>query len=247
MHVARPLVLALLLLSVGCRTVWVEGDLTAETIAIDHEVATDEAIDQLIAPYRTDLDAEMNVVIARAARDLTKARPEGRLGNLMTRAMASVAASETGLDIDVAIMNFGGIRIPQLAEGPVTVGRVYELMPFDNFLVVQHIPGAVLDSVLQSIAKRGGWPVRGASFVIRDGRATDIRIDGAPLDPDQTYAVALSDYLANGGDRLDLLRRFHQVRTPLFLRDAFIRYFRAETAAGRPLDAELTGSIRHAD
>jgi 2',3'-cyclic-nucleotide 2'-phosphodiesterase (5'-nucleotidase family) len=98
-------------------------------------------------------------------------------------------------------------------------------MPFDNYLVVLEIPGDSLQKVLDIIALKGGWPAYGISYKINDQGATDITIDNIPIEGQRLYQVALSDYIANGGDKMTILKQFEQKNTGLGLRDAFIEYF----------------------
>ncbi len=63
--------------------------------------------------------------------------------------------------VDAAFVNYGGIRISQLPKGEVTSGKIFELMPFDNIVVLQKLKGSVLQEFLDLIAERGGWPASG--------------------------------------------------------------------------------------
>ena len=182
-------------------------------------------LDSLLLPYQDLLLDSMAQPIVQVKEDLLKAGANGKLGILMSKAMINRAEARLSQKIDCAFMNTGGIRVPMLKAGPLALGRVYELMPFDNYLVVLEIPGDSLQKVLDVIARKGGWPAYGISYKIDDEGATDIKIDGMPIDGQQMYQVALSDYIANGGDKMTILKQFEQKNTGLGLRDAFIEYF----------------------
>jgi 2',3'-cyclic-nucleotide 2'-phosphodiesterase (5'-nucleotidase family) len=77
--------------------------------------------------------ARVSEVIATAPTEISRAKPEGRLGNLTADAMLARANAEHSDSIHMAITNNGGLRIP-IGPGDITVGTVYELMPFENRL-----------------------------------------------------------------------------------------------------------------
>jgi 2',3'-cyclic-nucleotide 2'-phosphodiesterase (5'-nucleotidase family) len=203
----------------------------------------DPVIEAEILPYRRELEASMNELLAVAAQNLTKAKPESTLGNLLADASLEMAEIYTGKKVDVGIINYGGIRVPSISKGNVSLGNVYELMPFDNYLVTLSLEGKILEQVLQKIASGGGWPVTGIQFTIKEGKAVNIKINGKAINDTTIYVVAISDYLANGGDNLEMLKGLAQNNTDVLLRDAFIDYFKAIHAEGQLLDAVLENRI----
>lgn len=201
----------------------------------------DQKIEAAIQPYRAELAATMNEVVVVSSGNLVKAKPSSPLGNLLADATKAMASDLLAEDIDIGIMNYGGIRVPSISAGNVTIGNVYELMPFDNYLVVLRLKGSELQHLFDAIAAGGGWPIAGAKFTISEGRATQIMLKGSSLDLDREYSVAISDYLANGGDHLDMLKGIAQESTNILLRDAFMAYFRKLHEQGKqlPLDNEI--------
>lgn len=203
----------------------------------------DSSIEREIEPYRKELEKSMSGVLAVANKDLPKAKPESLLGNLLADATLAMAAKYTQSSIDVGIMNYGGIRVPSISKGPVTLGNVYEVMPFDNFLVVLELDGKTLQAVFDKIASVGGWPISGASFIIKDGNAHFVKVNNERIIETKIYRVAISDYLANGGDNLSLLKGIPQENTNVLLRDAFIAYFTLLNDQGKNLDAQIENRI----
>lgn len=57
-----------------------------------------------------------------------------------------------------------------MPKGDVTRGRIFEIMPFDNLLILQKLKGTVLQEFLDIIATDGGWPVAGITMQIKMGR-----------------------------------------------------------------------------
>lgn len=246
-----PLLLALGLLA-GCASSRPDapvapGPLAVSYDQIDADDPADPAVAAVVAPYAAELRAVMDEVIATAAFEITKGGMESTLGNLAADAMLvetnRLLAEQGEPTADLAVGNAGGLRVP-IGAGPVTVGKVYELMPFENFLVVQTHTAAQVDSLAQQLARTGGEPVAGISFAIADGRAVDLRIAGQPLVASRTYRVATHNYLAYGGGNMAALWE-PETRTelPLTLRDAFLDYFRRLGT----LAPELEGRIRPAE
>ncbi|MCE2786427.1 MAG: 5'-nucleotidase C-terminal domain-containing protein [Bacteroidota bacterium] len=182
---------------------------------------------RLIAPYKQKLDAQMNEVIALTTNTLLRTQPEGTLNNLMAEAMLWYVTTQTEFKPDMAMMNYGGVRLPQISAGNITVGKVYELMPFDNLLEVLEIKGADIDLLCNHIAANGGWPLSGMRFTIRDGKANNLTINGAAIESEKTYLLVTSDYVANGGDKADMLKRAVK-RHPInyTVRDAILEYLK---------------------
>ena len=223
------------------------GPLAVTYEQVDAGDPSDPEVEAVIAPYAAQLRATMDEVVATAAFEITKGGIESPLGNLCADAMLAeanrVLAEDGGAPADFAVGNAGGLRVP-LPAGPITVGKVYELMPFENFLVVQAHTAAQIDSLAQQLARAGGEPIAGLSFVLADDRAQEVRVGGAPLDPARTYRVATHNYLAyGGGDMPALWEPEARTELPLTLRDAFLDYFRRLGT----LDPQLDGRIRRAD
>lgn len=202
-------------------------------------------IETAIAPYRMELEASMNETVVIASGDLPKAQPSSPLGNLLADATKEMASTLLNKDIEVGIMNYGGIRVPSISQGNVSIGNVYEVMPFDNYLVVLNLNGEQLSEVCHTIAAKGGWPVAGLRFKIDEGRAKNILINGKAIDSQMRYTVAISDYLANGGDNLSMLKGLPQVNTNVLLRDAFMDYFRRINDDGDQLPVNNEIRVSH--
>lgn len=202
-------------------------------------IKEDTLIEHNIEPYRESLENTMNGVIATATKNMSKAKPESTLGNLLANATFEIAQKHSNKNIDVAIINYGGIRVPSINKGAVTLGNVYEIMPFDNYLVTLEISGATLQELCNVIAEKGGWPIAGMQFTIKNSEATNIKIGGKNIDSSSIYNIALSDYLAGGGDNLAMLKDITFENTNILLRDAFVEYFKQV----QELNAELENRI----
>ena len=193
-----------------------------------------------IAPYKAQLDAQMNRVLAQVATPLKKASPEGSLGNWMADIMYAAAEEYfPGKEIAFAVTNSGGLRVGEISAGPLLVSEIYELMPFDNALVLLEMTGAQVTEFLNHVANSGGWPVSEQLRVSRRGGKLVVKINGQDVDPAKTYYMATIDYVANGGSDASMLRGVTQLPSGQFLRDVLIDF------AGRgtgPIDVTSTGT-----
>lgn len=208
----------------------------------------DPETEALIGPYRDQLAAEMNQVIGEAAMDLTTGRTESTLGNWYADLLHERSEHYLGKSIDFAIMNSGGIRIPAIPKGPVTKGKIFELMPFDNMMVVVYLDKEHLLEMINHMAAGGGWPVsKTLRYKIREGVPENILLHEKPLADDKIYTVGVSDYLANGGGRCDYLVGQKREDLGVFMRDAIIEYIQLQTKEGKQLEASLDGRVQVLD
>jgi 2',3'-cyclic-nucleotide 2'-phosphodiesterase (5'-nucleotidase family) len=217
------------------------------TVVAD-SIPGDPGVEAMVAPFRARMGDRINEVIGEAADPLSKAWPEGTLGNFAADAILEAARKRMAEPVHLALANNGGLRVP-VPRGPVTVGKMFELMPFENMVAVVTLTGAQLQGLAREVALRGGEPVAGWSFRIEmegDARVPrDLRVGGEPVDPKALYRLATSDYLANGGDELPSLTRAAERRDlPLLVRDALIEFVRERGVIRYGLEGRITGEVR---
>lgn len=213
---------------------------------IDSTLGKDEAMDKMLSNYRKQEENAMDVVIGNTDAPLSKAQPECTLGDLIADAQLE-AAKQKDPDVKISVSNQGGIRIAYLSPGPITKGNAYEIMPFDNKLMIVEIPGKLIQQLCDHIANYGGWPVSGITFQIKNKKAINILIDGKPVNEQLIYKTVLSDYIYNGGDNTDFLSGCKYKSYNIFIRDAIISYVEARTAKGEKLNISLQNRITYAD
>jgi 2',3'-cyclic-nucleotide 2'-phosphodiesterase (5'-nucleotidase family) len=206
----------------------------------------DTAASRLLAPYKDSLRKSMNAVIGFSVYGLSKKQPESNIGNFMANAMMGMAMQKFNTKVDAAFVNYGGIR-SYIPKGEITIGKVFELMPFDNLIVLQKISGEVLQQFLNHIASRNGWPIAGIRFGIKEKQAINVLINGEPINLTKIYTIANSDYVANGGDNCDMLKKLPQQNVNLIFRDALIEYIKQQTALGNSIDAKTENRIVYAN
>ena len=187
----------------------------------------DSAMLAFVEPFRLEMESQMNEVIGQTANKLVRKQPDGPLNRVVADIIHEYAESALEKDIDFAVQNYFGLRVNSLPEGPLTLGHLYELMPFENYLVVLEVPGHVVQKLCNLIASNDGWPISyGLSFRIKDGNAHSILVSGKEIDPNKTYRIATNDYLANGGDNALFFRDYPQISTGLLVRDLMIDHIR---------------------
>lgn len=241
-------VLLLLLPLSSCHRTWHEASHMYTGYDIDQNVATDSTLEHYLTPYRQQLARTMNDTVAIVGHELTLQKPESSLGNFLTDLLVEEARGATGLQVDLAIQNYGGVRRTSLAAGPLRLGMIYEVMPFDNLVVVLKLDAAGLERLIEYMAAQGGWPVSASvRYQIQENRPQAVLIHNRPIEQDKTYLVAMSDYIANGGDRCDFLRDYPRIDTGLLMRDAIIQHCARRMQQGLLIDAVLDGRITLAE
>jgi len=214
-----------------------------DTINFKSIAIADSVMLKKLAPFKLTLDKKMNDTVNFAATKLEKERPEGSLGNLITESLMKYVG-EKGFNSDLCLITFGGIRLPEIPEGLVTVGRVYELQPFDNELVILNIRGDSLQKLLHFVASRNGDPINGVTFKIVNKKAVNVQIGGQSISDQEHYNLLTSDYLANGGDNLFMLAKpIKYQQTGIGVRDALIAYWKLLRQRNQPLTAKKDGRI----
>lgn len=188
----------------------------------------------------------MNDVVGIADITLEKKQPESTLGNFMTDAFFTMAEEKFNTKVDAAFMNYGGIRLTQLPAGNITTGKIFQLMPFDNLLVLQKLKGNVLQEFLNLVAAKGGSPVSGITMQIKDKKAVNVLVGGKPLDPEAVYTTVNSDFVANGGDNADMLRNIPQITNGYLMRDALFDYIKKQKSQGKNISAKIENRVTNA-
>jgi 2',3'-cyclic-nucleotide 2'-phosphodiesterase (5'-nucleotidase family) len=215
-------------------------------IPVDATVPEDPAVAAEVRRLMAMLEKEVDVPVGTLAAELDASREvirrgESGFGNLV----ADLARELTGSDL--ALFNGGGFRA-SIPAGTVRMKHVYETFPFANELVTGTLTGAQLQAALDRSAaldpadNPGGFlQVSGIRFAIRDGRAVDVTVGGAPLDPQATYRAVMPDFLAAGGDGYSMLAGMDaQVMTGRLISDMLVEAFRTRGAIAPLTDGRIT-------
>jgi len=232
-----------LTLPVSCSTVHRPQSLRYTSYNIQGP-GSDTAMSALLEPYSDRLRRTMDDSLGWLPATLTKGMPDPSLGHFLADTYLAMARLRFDSGVQVAFLNAGGIRLNALAPGRLRRGSVYEVMPFDNELVILRVTGVQLQGYLDHIAAEGGGGVAGLRMSIRQGRALDVTVQGRPLDTGTTYLMANSDYTVFSGSYTGF-RALPVRRTGYLLRDATIDYCTRFRDAGRPIGVSLDKRIQH--
>lgn len=219
----------------------------SETHYIINQNAIDSASYKAILPYKKNHDEQMAKVLATSTAAFVKADPESTLGNIFCDAVMVETKLLLGKDsvmLDAAVFNKGGLR-NSLPKGNITIGNVFELMPFENEVVLLKLSGEQFKNMCDMIAQKGGIPVGGMRMTMKENFAKDITVQGKAFDTNRDYWVVTSDYLANGGDNYIFFKNAKERRSMnVLLRDMIITYCTHITAQGKTLTPYLDGRIQ---
>lgn len=215
----------------SCKTsLQVANVTTQKNTFITNDIPEDEAFNKVIAPYKADLEGKMNAVIAHTSVDLSKKGDNSNLGNLLadyTFEGTDKWAKENNLSgVDAAVINIGGIR-STIGKGDIITRHIYEIMPFENEIVIMKMKGSDLQGLFDYYAKTEmNNPVSHLFIETDQGKVMKELVNGKPLENDKTYYIATSDYLALGGDNMKFFGKGEMISTGLKLRDLFLEKFK---------------------
>jgi Holliday junction resolvase len=117
-------------------------------------------------------------------------------------------------------------------------------MPFENELDVIKLSPEKVNELMAYLQKVGGQPISGIDISVRknNGNTQFVLADGSEME--EYLYVVTSDYLADGGDKMDFFRDpLKRIRTGIKIRDAIIDDFRVKGLAGQKLESKLDGRI----
>lgn len=196
-------------------------------LPVTADIPADPEVRALVESYQAKLDAKFKEVLGESAVFLDGEREriryeETNLGNFVTDIMRRSSGA------DIALLNAGSLRA-SIDEGPITLEEVFKAMPYENEIVLVELTGREIDQILRRAVsgtrqdEDGGFlHVSGLRFRIRSRTPVEILADGQPLDPDKTYRVAVTDFMASGGDGYALLKAKEAYRTGSPLRELIV-------------------------
>lgn len=222
--------------------------LEVQTAAIPIDSSTEQIADPgmvaFIAPIKQSLDKEMNQVIGETVVEMRSGKPESLLSNWNADIYLKSASGFQKSPVDMAVVNMGSLRAP-LPKGNLTVGNIFQLMPFENELVILWLKGSEVKKLLDIFALEGGQGIAGVRMEIRDGKATNCLIQGKPIEDEKLYSIATNDFLAGGNDRMiPLATPEKRVDTRLKIRNIIMEHVIRETQNGRKIQSQLDGRIK---
>ena len=201
------------------------------------------AVHDAMAKYDS-LMAPLQEIVCYSNDVYSKEAPESGLSNYAVDALRDFAEKYSGEKIDMAVLNFGGIR-NDLPKGAVRMYDLLSIFPFNNYLTILNVEGSAIKRMFEKMARRNKVEaLSGVRMKIDGDRLVECTVGGKKIDPNAIYKVATIDFLVTGGDGVDwgdgILMRGD---TPILLKDVIASEMKAKMAAGETLDLKRAGRI----
>jgi 2',3'-cyclic-nucleotide 2'-phosphodiesterase / 3'-nucleotidase / 5'-nucleotidase len=179
------------------------GQARAEVRSVSGEnrAGADPVVDSIVTAANAKVQARIDRRVATVAESFVRTRDQYPLGNLVADAARAKGNADFGA------WNNGGIRT-DVPAGPITFGGVYQISPFGNVLVRVRLRGRDL----VANAERWVWNgrpnthVSGLTIEFDPAKPQGQRVvrvlgaDGAPLDPDRIYSLAVNDFMIDDAE-----------------------------------------------
>ena len=210
-------------------------DTSSTNIVVDKNIPEQKFDEIELSKYRDSISKEMNKVINHSLITMEVGCPEGLLGDFISDLSILYIKKnfpENKFNPDFCILNNGGFR-NSLNKGSITIGDVFQIMPFDNYLLILEIKGNEMNDLINyikeksttNISRKSGVPLSGIRLKISGDKVSRCMINNQMYDPLKTYKVLTTNYLASGGDDMDFFKNCKTIfNTKLLLRDVIIKY-----------------------
>lgn len=203
--------------------VTVASDVTE--LAVDKLVA-DPAVQEIVDKVQEEIAPVKNKVLGQAVNEMHHEKfTHSVLGQWVTDSMRHRVKA------DIAFENGGGLRT-SISAGTITLGKLYQVVPFDNTLITVDLTGQQVMAVLEhGIYNKQIGMLQFSGLIVEydeslpDGKklAKVTLNDGSNLSLTKTYKVVTNDFLAQGGDGFTMFSQGkHQSDTQIPLRDCLI-------------------------
>ncbi len=238
MRFSKQLYLFFLGFLCACSSVTINSHESANIVLDSSYHSTD--LEDIILPYRTSVNEKMNAVIGYSETNLESFKPESPLGNFAADCVFEAGSrmhpegfdDKTNLN-SIALLNFGGLRAP-INAGNISVGNVYELMPFDNSLTIIKLDSLGIMDMMNYLFESGGQPLANGNFQL-SSQLKQGRVGGQLIDFTKPLYVYTSDYLADGGDKMNFLKDAStKWNSGVLLREVFIAAITAKKTIVKP-------------
>ena len=204
-------------------------------------------IENFIKPYREHINKDLDSILAYCPTTLDKSgKWQSTIGNLMADVSLMrgnlVFEARENKKIDICLLNSGGIR-SILPKGNITARNAFEIMPFENTMVVIALKGEQINEMVDFlIADKKSHPLSGITFTIdKNNQSKNILVQGKPLQKETLYYVGTNDYLSEGGDNMNFFKKaVAKYDLDYKLRNILIDYFKQVDTIPVVTDVRIT-------
>ena len=234
MRVLHLSILSLCLVIVACETVSNQQKY-GYNIEINQKVLSDSSIVKYYQPFKKNLEESlMNTPISYSPE--TYKKNDGELNSTLSNMFADatyemsnpVFNKMSGENIDIVLLNNGGIR-SIISKGNISEKTAFELMPFENSIVVLELNGLSIIKMIDYLRKvKLQHPISGLQITLNnDYSVNEVKINGVSIQNEKKYYVATTDYLLEGGDKMYFLAESTKTTDINYkMRDILIDYFK---------------------
>ena len=213
-----------------------------------YDAKVDPKLAKYVAKKRAQMEKQMQVVIAHTDAELESFAPESPLSNFLTDILlneSSKYVKDTTFDnLDLSMLNFGGIRT-SMPAGDVTVGDMFRISPFDNYLTFIVLKGSELRKALGRFDNKFNAPYSGATIVYKNNKPVKITVQGKPIDDNQLYKLVTLNFISDGGDKLLEDIQYEKIEyTTMTFRDFLVTEMKAMTARGEKVTGKKDGRAK---
>ena len=204
-------------------------------IEINQQVLSDSSIVKYYQPFKKNLEESlMNTPISYSPE--TYKKNDGELNSTLSNMFADatyemsnpVFKKISGKNIDIVLLNNGGIR-SIISKGNISEKTAFELMPFENSIVVLELNGLSIIKMIDYLRKvKLQHPISGLQITLNnDYSVNEVKINGVSIENEKKYYVATTDYLLEGGDKMYFLAETTKTTDINYkMRDILIDYFK---------------------
>lgn len=231
----------------------VRESLQVENHVVDaNVVAPDAEVQALVDEWASLADIVGQQVVATAQEPITgdandpvvNRGQETPIANLVADSILASAQSEGA---QIAFMNVGGVRA-SLDEGPITYREAYNVLPFNNLINTLTMTGADIELALNQQFKGAGLSRPVLAFGVSEGFSYtwnpttnsvvpgSMTLNGETIAADETYRVAVYNFLAEGGDGFSAFLNGTDLTGGQEDLAAFIAYLQANDPVSAPED-----------
>lgn len=206
-------------------------------------------LQKLLAKEKSKLSKKTDVVIGYCPTAMERLMPQSPLPNFLTDLLVEFGndfcADSNPNSIDFSLINYGGIR-SNLPQGNITIGNLFEVSPFENFVVFVDIKGSELTKMLNRFRiKKCEFLSKDIEMVYLGDYVHEIFFRGQKIEPDRIYRFATLDFILTGGDGiLKGIQLEGSYDTKVVARDMFIRFIKEMTANGKEITGKIDGRVK---